>query len=306
LRDRESTFVLGLVCAVKLFHEGDDQMIDKTENVLGQRVMHSISMLKQILEVMPHDIEAMEVIYRAYRNIGDDDNAFAYLKRLVDVSIEDRDTGAFGFIRHELKDYADKKPGIVSFLQERMDVYESLDEGELLEEEVDLPNEQDLSDEFALVWRLYEEGQLDQEEYLSVLHDLMDISGRDMDVPASMLHVLNDSGFAHINRIINYLSARSGVPCISLSNFEVSEDVIGILPYKYRAHKGALPFGRLGKDLMVAVLNPFNHRLEDEIETVSGQRCHTFLVEPSDYDLALDRIRSKEKKGADGEGVAVT
>jgi hypothetical protein len=57
---------------------------------------------------------------------------------------------------------------------------------------------------------------------------------------------------------------------------------------------------------MVAVLNPFNHRLEDEIETVSGQRCHTFLVEPSDYDLALDRIRSKEKKGADGEGVAVT
>ena len=302
MRDRESTFVLGLVCAVKLFHEGDDQMIDKTENVLGQRVMHSISMLKQILEVMPHDIEAMEVIYRAYRNIGDDDNAFAYLKRLVDVSIEDRDTGAFGFIRHELKDYADKKPGIVSFLQERMDVYESLDEGELLEEEVDLPNEQDLSDEFALVWRLYEEGQLDQEEYLSVLHDLMDISGRDMDVPASMLHVLNDSGFAHINRIINYLSARSGVPCISLSNFEVSEDVIGILPYKYRAHKGALPFGRLGKDLMVAVLNPFNHRLEDEIETVSGQRCHTFLVEPSDYDLALNRIRSKEKKGADGEG----
>lgn len=280
-------------------------MIDKTENVLGQRVMHSISMLKQILEVMPHDIEAMEVIYRAYRNIGDDDNAFAYLKRLVDVSIEDRDTGAFGFIRHELKDYADKKPGIVSFLQERMDVYESLDEGELLEEEVDLPNEQDLSDEFALVWRLYEEGQLDQEEYLSVLHDLMDISGRDMDVPASMLHVLNDSGFAHINRIINYLSARSGVPCIRLSNFEISGDVIGILPYRYRAHKGAFVFGQLGKDLLVAVLNPFNHRLEDEIETESGQRCHTFLVEPSDYDLALDRIRSKEKNGADGERNAV-
>lgn len=277
-------------------------MIDKTEKILSQRVMHSISMLKQILEVIPHDIEAMEAIYRAYRNIGDDDNAFAYLKRLVDMSIEDRDTGAFGFIRDELKDYADKQPGIVSFLQERMDVYESLEEGELLEEEVDLPNEQDLGDEFGLVWRLYEEGQLDQEEYLSVLHDLMDISGRDMDVPGSMLHVLNDRGFVQMKRIMNYLSDRSGVPCISLSNFKVSEDVIGILPYKYRAHKGALPFGRLGKDLMVAVLNPFNHRLEEEIETVSGQRCHTFLVEPSDYDLALDRMRSKEKKGADGEG----
>ncbi len=280
-------------------------MIDETESVLGQKVMHSISMLKQILEVMPHDIEAMEAIYTAYRNMGDDDNAVAYLKRLVDMSIEDRDTDAFDFIRDELKNFADKKPGIVSFLQERMDVYESLEEGELLEEEVDLPKDQDLGDEFALVWRLYEEGQLDQEQYLSVLHDLMDVSGREMDVPVSVLHVLNDSGFAQLNRIMNYLSARSGVPCISLSNFEVSEDVVGILPYKYRAHKGALPFGRLEKDLMVAVLNPFNHRLEDEIETVSGQRCHTFLVEPSDYDLALNRIRSKEKKGADGEGVAV-
>ncbi|MBN2702693.1 MAG: hypothetical protein JXR23_00640 [Pontiellaceae bacterium] len=280
-------------------------MIDETENALDQKVMHSISMLKQILEVMPHDIEAMEAIYKAYRNAGDDDNAFAYLKRLVDVSIEDRDTDAFGYIRNELKDYADKNPGAVSFLLERMEVYESLEEGELREETVDLPGEQDLGDEFALVWRLYEEGQLDQEEYLSVLHDLMDVSGREMEVPCSVLHVLNDSGFAQMNRIMNYLSARSGVPCISLSNFEVSGDVIGILPHKYRAHKGAFVFGRLGKDLLVAVLNPFNHRLEEEIETESGQRCHTFLVEPSDYDLALDRIRSKGINGADGGGNAV-
>ncbi|MBN2685406.1 MAG: hypothetical protein JXR40_09020 [Pontiellaceae bacterium] len=271
-------------------------MSEEVENVLDKKVQHSISMLKQILEVMPHDIEAMEALYKAYRNVGDDDNAFAYLKRLVDVSIEDRDTDAFGFVRKELKYFSDKKPDAVAFLLERMEVHESLEVGELREVNVDASGDQDLSDEFALVWKLYEEGQLDQEEYLSVLHDLMEISGKDLDVPVSVLHVLHDRGFTQINRIMNYLSSRSGVPCISLSNFEISTDLAGILPYRFKAHEGALPFGQMGGDLLIAVLNPFNHRLEDEIETVSGQRCHTYLVEPADYDLALNRIRSKDKK----------
>lgn len=271
-------------------------MSEEMENVLDKKVQHSILMLKQILEVMPHDIEAMEVIYTAYRNAGDDVNAFEYLKRIVDIGIKDRDVDAFDFVRKELQGFTEDKPAVVSFLLERMEVYESLAGGELREEEVTLPGDQDLSDEFALVWKLYEEGQLDQEEYLSVLHDLMEVSGKELDVPVTVLHVLNDCGFAQINRIINYLSARSGVPCISLSNFDVSEDVAGLLPYKFRAHEGALPFGLMGEDLLIAVLNPFNHRLEDEIESISGHRCHTYLVDPADYDQALNRIRSKEKK----------
>ncbi|MBN2162623.1 MAG: hypothetical protein JXR25_10540 [Pontiellaceae bacterium] len=270
----------------------------ETTNEIDRNLADSIAMLEQILEVMPHDSDALKALYSAYRRVGQHQNAFGYLVRLTDVCIKGREPALAPYIEEEVRAFEALFPSDVAALRSRL---QGLNDSATAPSAVTEParsrrssvkREADIGEELALAWRLYEENQLDQEEYSSVLHDLTEVSSKDLNVPVSVLHVLNDRGFTQMNRILNYLSSRSGAPGIRLSDFEISEDVASALPFNFAAHEGALPFAFMGNDLLVAVLNPFNHILVDRIESDSGRRCHTYLVEPEDYDQALGRVRA--------------
>ena len=269
-------------------------MNNDNHNAMDQDLQDSIDMLKQILEVMPNDLEALKALYKAYRQSKNSRSAFEYLKQLAEVGIAQQDKSALIFTQQEIAHFSPNYPEEVNALQEELDAFSGTQTAV-----APAPTEQgqpktvkDISEELALAWRLYEENQLCQEEYSSVLHDLTEVSSKELNVPASVLHVLYDRGFTQMNRIMNYLSTRSGVPGITLSNFEISEEAAGLLPIHFPAHKGALPFGTMGDDLLLAVLNPFNYALLEEVETVGGRRCHTYLVDPEDYDLTLAKIRA--------------
>ena len=255
---------------------------------------NSITMLEQILEVMPQDIEALKALYNAYNQGGKAERAFEYLGKLAEVVCGGNDSEAADFIAEQLPAFEASFPLEVSRLLERILPLVGLgDPGPVAEPEGGAAptSEAEISEELALAWKLFEEDQLSQEEYSSVLHDLTEISSKEIDVPVSVLHVLNDRGFNQMNRIMNYMSSRSGMPCISLLNFELSEEVAAMLPLELAARDGALPFAVFGDDLLVAVLNPFNNMLADKVENASGHRCHAYLVSAEEYDIALNKLR---------------
>ena len=275
-------------------------MADTKHNSEGT-LADSIAMLEQILEVMPQDTDAIRALYNAYCNGGDLEKAFEHLNRLVDVVSGSDDSEVFEFIQHQLPRFNDVFPSEVAAQTARLRTMEGAFKTQSASEAPaagkssssnDQPSEVDISEELALAWRLYEEDQLSQEEYSSVLHDLTEISSKELDVPVSVLHVLNDRGFTQMNRILTYMSSRSGVPYVSLANFELGETIVGSIPLGFSAHDGALPFAFFGNDLLIAVLNPFNNMLVDKVEKESGHRCHTYVVEPADYDAALERLRT--------------
>lgn len=258
----------------------------------------SIEMLERILEVMPQDIMALKALYSAYNQGGFPDRAFEYLCQLSNVVCEESNVEVGGFVAKHMPEFAEKHPTEVAAQLAQIRALTSP------EPEVAAPSPRirvadvDISEELALAWKLYEENQLSQEEYSSILSDLTEISSKELDVPISVLHVLNDRGFNQMNRIMNYMSSRSGVPCISLLNFELPEKVGSVLPMDVATHDGALPFGFFGDDLLVAVLNPFNNMLMDKVEKFSGHRCHAYLVAPADYDAALGKLHSMDAKAA--------
>lgn len=269
----------------------------------NETLADSIAMLEQILEVMPQDKDAITALYKAHYNSGNIERAFEHLNTLVNVVSGGGDSEILEFVKSELTKFKSDYPSEVIAIIARLRTLE-----ESPASSVALPikpanetsrssaaTETDISEELALAWRLYEENQLSQEEYSSVLHDLTEISSKEIDVPISVLHVLNDRGFTQMNRIINYLSSRAGVPYLSLSNFEMGEEVKSTLPLEYSAKLGALPFSFFGQDLLVGVLNPFNNMLVDKVERELGKRVHTYLVEPDDYDAALSKIREAMK-----------
>jgi len=263
------------------------------KHVIDGDLAGSIEMLEQILEVMPQDIVALKALYNAYCQCDRRDRAFEYLGLLADIACDCNDSETAEFIVEQLHGFEEEFPSETAAQFERIRVVVN-SEGSPASASTRTPastTETEISEELALAWKLYEDDQLSQEEYSSVLHDLTEVSSKEVDVPVTVLHVLNDRGFSQMNRIMNYMSSRSGIPCISLLNFELSEQMVDVLPLEIPACDGALPFGFFGNDLLVAVLNPFNLMLVDKVEKAGGHRCHTYIVSAEEYDIALGKLR---------------
>jgi hypothetical protein len=267
-----------------------------------QNLADSIAMLEQILEVMPQDIDALKALYTANFKNHNVERSFEYLSNILDIAARKGDAPLVEYIQNELPRFESTHPTEVAAQRARIRtligvrrIHEGITRAsdKLASEQAGNQQEEaDIGEELAFAWKLYEENQLSQDEYSSILHDLTEVSSKDLDMPISVLHVLNDRGFANSNRIMNHASLRSGVPYISIGNFEIDAKAANALPFIYPRHEGALPFGFVGNDLLVAVLNPFNHALVDSAEKESGHRCHTFLVDPADYNEALGRLKS--------------
>jgi tetratricopeptide (TPR) repeat protein len=265
----------------------------------AENLANSVAMLEQILEVMPQDPDALKALYSAYLRGGNVGRAFDYLSRMIEVALRGKDLGLLAYIGQELPNFEDSHPAEVAAQIARLRTLSSAEtampspsQGEAGDAAGGPRVELDISEELALAWRLYEESQLSQEEYSSVLHDLTEISTKELSVPASVLHVLHDRGFTHMGQVVDYMSNRSGVPTLTLRNFELDQKAAASLPLDVAEHDGALPFAFFGNDLLIGVLNPFNNMLVDKVENESGHGCHTFLVEPADYDAALDKLRA--------------
>ncbi len=272
-----------------------------------QNLADSIAMLEQILEVMPQDGDTLMALYSASRQSGQADRAFDYLNRLMEVASGSGRSDLFAFLEKELPRFAESHTAQAAAqtarLREMIGSRETASKQtgpgrEERENERGGSPDNDVTEEMALAWRLYEDNLISQDEYSTILHDLTEVAEQKLNVPASVLHVLHDRGFMSTEGIISYLSEKSEVPFVVLSNFEIGEETAEVIPEHFYTHAGALPFGFIGSDLMVAVLNPFNKRLPERIEAESGHRCHRFLVEAADYDQALERLRSLRKTAA--------
>lgn len=224
-------------------------------------------------------MSSLRALYGAYQQSGQTGKAFDFINRMVDVAMMEEDADGIAFVMAELTRFEESHPSEAAAQQARLRVLSATNESTAslahassgdVAEPPSREAEVDISEELALAWRLYEENQLSQEEYSSVLHDLTEISSKEVDVPVSVLHVLNDRGFTQMNRIMNYMSNRSGAPYLSLASFELTDQIVGVLPLEVAVHDGALPFAFFGNDLLVAVLNPFNNMLVDQVERLGG------------------------------------
>ena len=138
---------------------------------------------------------------------------------------------------------------------------------------------------------LHEGGLLTEDQYASVVSDITDLSASATPLPVSVLHLYHDRQMPNIDRVIAFAAEKSGVPLLPLTSFEPQAAAYGLLPLDYLIVKGIVPFDLMSRDLLVATLNPLNVKLRDELEKLTGRRCHFYLVQPTEFDATLDKIR---------------
>jgi len=248
---------------------------------------------QKLLEVMPEDMLALEALFEAHLNLGDVERASHYLDRLIRVLLKEDERGIAAALHDKLVSHATDLPALAAYAAQLEPLLhpDTVAPASLEAPPPVVRGKVDIQAELVLAWRLFQAGELEQEDYARVVQDLTDVSTRIADVPVTVLHALNDRNFKNLDKVMARLSKDSGLPIIALANFEIPHSVHTLLPIELMSHWGAIVFEVLGSDLLIAVLNPFDKILQTEVATLTGRSCHFYLVSAPDYDKALAHIR---------------
>ncbi len=252
----------------------------------------AIAAFERILEVMPTDRLALETLADAYQKLGDLTRASEYLGRLTDVVVHDHDTQAAQALIEKLKllskdDNAIKAKSKLETMLAKSPALSS----EPKAQAGGARKSTGITQEISLAWDLLQAGQISQEDYGHIVQDLSESSSKRVDVPVTVLHALHDRHFKGLERVIGHLSRTSNKPVIPLSSFEVVKDTVNLLPMEFMAKRGAIAFETMGQDVLVAVLNPMDKDLQEDVKRVTKRRCHFYIAGPGDYDNTLASIR---------------
>lgn len=264
-------------------------------------LQQTVSMLEQILEVMPDDLVTLRALYEASLKLEQAEKAMEALSRLDDLARAEQDGEMIDFVLNQYATIAEDSPEVQGRMERLKEIRHVLDLHASDPDQEDILKEKPadsrsrgggrMDAEMALAWDLFQDEQLTQEEYSNVLHDLTEMSSRRMGVPVSVLHILHDRQFSRFERMLTHLCQKHSMPLMVLSQFADNEEIIRTLPLDFTSGNGAIPFATVGDDLLVGILNPLDKELLKQAEEICGRRCHPYLVAPDDYDRHLQKAK---------------
>jgi hypothetical protein len=258
-----------------------------------EELQQTAAMLEQILEVMPDDLFTLRALYETSLKMEEPEKALDCLKRLDDGSRAAQNAEIIAFVINQYESIVEDMPELRSRIErlQELQMVSDIMSSQSAPRKSAASRKSGIESEMALAWELFQDEQLSQEEYSNVLHDLTEMSSRDVSVPVTVLHILHDRNFSRFERLMTHLCQKSGVPIIALNQFSEREELRESLPIDFISRHGALPFSKVGGDLLLAVLNPLDKELIRRASELSGCRCHPYLVSPQDYDQRLTQIK---------------
>ena len=276
------------------------------KNTSEREFRDAIGAFDQILEAIPNDRMALETLIDSYEQINDRKKALEYVIRLAKVIEKDRDTEAAPRLIERLRALGANDPSAKHILEDLQKLIAPTQKTPEPTAPRSTPLSKrkviDIGPELALAWNLVQAGELTQEDYSNVVHDLTETSSKNVEVPVTVLHVLHDRTFKNMDKVLTFLSSQSGLPIISLSHFELQKDTFKLLPEDFMMHRGAIVFELMGRDALVAILNPYDTELRKEVERITGKECHFYMVSAESYDNCLGAIRAALKAEAKQKG----
>jgi len=257
-------------------------------------IWNAIDAFEQILKAIPDDRTALETLFDAYDQIGDKPKSLEYLVMLVQVIIEEGDTDSVPWTYDSLIRIGEGNAITNQAIKELENLM--LNMGLPSPSELSNPGTSsiqgvDVSSELSMAWTLRQSDQLTEDEYSLIVKDLTENSTKHVEVPVSVQHVLYDRNFSNLEKVLAFMSTDSGIPFVHLSMFEFDRSKFSTLSAEFGVRKGAMVFEQLGKEYLVAILNPNNQELRDEVEKSIGHPCHFYLTSAQDYDSYLLRSR---------------
>jgi len=153
-------------------------------------------------------------------------------------------------------------------------------------------NMQDFIPELLLAQHLTRSKKLSPSEFQIVVEDLCWFGAQPQTAPRACLYVFHDRQLPHEDRAIEFLAQDAAMPYIDLNLIEPEPDFLEVLPPESCLRRAACVFGQVGGEPMVALLNPFNLKLMDDISRRLECEPHFFLTRASGYTHFLEIQRA--------------
>lgn len=255
-------------------------------------IWDAIAAFEKILEALPNDRLSLETLADAYEKIGDHTRAQDYLLRLSTVILNERDEEAAPELAKKLQNFAPNHPAAQTAVTRLQNLKPEKVRAEVLEIDPSSLRKPNISAEITFAWNLMQTQKISQEEYSDIIHDLTESSANTALITTSTLHVLHEKRHPQLYDILSFTSLNTRVPLISLIHFEIQPECVNILPLEFSIRRGAVVFELMDDDILTAILNPYDEQLALDIEAITGKQAHFYLVEPLEFDSAIEKTKS--------------
>jgi HD-like signal output (HDOD) protein len=143
---------------------------------------------------------------------------------------------------------------------------------------------------------LITEGQLNQ-----ALDKQNDDGGKIVELLIALNHLTPD-------QFVAFLAKQPGVASIDLKQYDISNDLIDLVPREFVIKHELIPIDRLGKLLTIGMVCPLDRKTIDELEKVTQLRVKPLLCSASDVRSAIEQHYADEPSEGGGtmDGVAAS
>jgi hypothetical protein len=280
----------------------------KQRDDLESQVWNALSAFEQLVQAVPNDRVALDALAQGFEQVGDLTRSREYLVRLARVVLDADDHEGAAALRERLQRHAGTDPAIrdVAARIEHLLAQGAGGEGregqaaaETVAAEAESPAAI-VPAEMTFAWMLLQAGELTEDDYANAVSDLVATTGAKTAVTVSLLHVLHDRAFRHLERVVANTARDVRMAVIPISAFELAELTVNRLSLDMMIRSGAMIFDNLGADALVAILNPYNKTLQKRVEALAGRKCHFFLTTPAEFDAAIEKVKARLGKPAEG------
>ena len=101
--------------------------------------------------------------------------------------------------------------------------------------------------------------------------------------------LLVELGLAKEEDIAQALTVQYGFPYLPLSSYEISEEIVKLIPLTIARRHILIPLDKIGNNLTLVMANPLNAAAIEDAESVSGCSVQVFVSTSSEIKKAIEK-----------------
>ncbi len=105
--------------------------------------------------------------------------------------------------------------------------------------------------------------------------------------------ILAGLGYVTEEQIAQVITIQYGFPYLPLSNYEIDEGAIKLIPENVARQYCLIPVDKIGNTVTIAMADPINAQAVEDIELVTGSSIQIFVSTATDIKEAIDRYYKK-------------
>ncbi len=100
-------------------------------------------------------------------------------------------------------------------------------------------------------------------------------------------------GYAKEDEIAQVLTVQYGFPYLPLESYDISPEVIKLIPENVAKQYNLIAIDRIGNLLTISMSNPLNSQAIEDIEVLTGSKIQVFISTMTDINNAIKKYYTK-------------